>query len=987
MNTYLRDFTLSEKDCILIDGAESLISNLNIRNKYFNIYHCNIRSVNKNFNETLCHIGSFNGKGVVFDIIVFTETWQIGDPAVFGIPGYSMIYNEGNYNQNDGVIVYIKEDYSNQLQCRIDNLGTVKYVNVYLNKIKIQLSAIYRPHGVNISDFNTDLLGFIEGRNEQDFKHFILGDINIDIMQKNEKTQEYLNNFSINGYISLINNYTRVQNKSKSCIDHIFLKTHKNEELENIKSFRYRSDITDHFPTIACMPLQSNNTTVTATKRQMEKIDYRKLNAVLSNESWEEVYTANSVNEGFELFQNGLRRHIEYSTSKYTVNRKKQKRQPWITDGLMKSVETKQQLYNKHMLYPENPAYDRQYKTYKNRLKKLIEETKKQYFKSRISKESKDSKVLWDTVNLFTSRKKHCNAQIDKIKLNGEEIANREDIANSFNEYFSDVGEKLAKAIPRPIRTTGSKTMVHSIFFNPTDEAEVSNVIEDLKLKKAPGVDGITAETLKAIKKYIIKPLAYLINEIFSVGIFPQCLKNAIIKPLFKKGDKFDMTNYRPISLISSLAKIVERIIKKRLLKFLEKYELISKKQFGFREKTSTDDAIFHLTSNIYRKLEKSKKVLCVFLDLAKAFDTVDHRILIDILNNLGIRGPALKLFKSYLFDRQQMVAIENHHSSYRQVKYGVPQGTVLGPLLFIIYINGLLELELDCGEVLSFADDTVIMYEGDSWDEVKEKAERKLVIIKNWFDSMSLTINFNKTKFITFSSNNRNIPAYRQIRLICATGNILIEGANYLRYLGVDIDKNLKWDIHINNTIKKLRRILYTFRQIKKILDIPQLKVIYHALVGTHIQYGISSWGGTYDKHIKPLEIIQKMFLKTIFGQQLTYSSDQIYKDSKLFDIRQLYTYKILTLQYKNKSTLQGIAHEYNTRHKNMVVTRTIKVSTSHCQRSGWFLAPHIYRQLPNNIKESKSIHNFKKQVKQWIFSKPRECISNLIELITTST
>lgn len=986
MNRYLRDFEAHEKKCILINHSKDLVKSLEGARRFFNIFHCNVRSINKNFNETLCLINEFAHEDLCFDIIVFSETWQLGDSTLFNIPGYTLIYNNGNYNQNDGVIIFVRDVYSSELTFNVDSLGEIKYLNVYLKKNRIQISAIYRPHGISIAEFNNDLLSFLENKNEKDYIHFIVGDINIDINQNSEQTQEYLNNLSNNGYMSLINNYTRIQGNSKSCIDHIFVKNPRDLELKNIKSFRYETDITDHFPIIACMPFQKGFR-LQPEKPDKFKIDYRKLNIAVSNENWEEVYVEQNTSYAFECFITKLKGHIKDSTSEYSANNNRnKKRQLWITGGLLKSVQTKQKLYNQHRRYPQNEIYEREYKTYKNKLKKLIEETKRKFFVDKINENGKDSKLLWDTVNQYTSRKIQNKMPIAYIEHNNKGIKDKKEIADCFNEYFSELGETMAKNITKPtIYIQPQKINDRTIFLNPTNEFEVSNVIENLKLRKAPGIDGINVETLKAMKKHILKPLVFLLNKMFITGTFPQCLKIGIVKPLYKKGDTHNITNYRPITLISNIAKIAEKIMKHRIIKYLEKFELISKRQFGFKENVSTDDAIFHLTSNIYKKIDENKKVMCVFLDLAKAFDTVDHKTLIERLEELGFRGLALNLFKTYLSNRQQIVDIDNTRSDGRQIKYGVPQGSVLGPVLFSIYINGLLELGNVGGDISSFADDTVILFEGETWEDVRETVERELILIKSWFDKMSLTINYDKTNYIAFSCDKKNIPTYNKIRLHSTTEDIFIKEVNHTKYLGVEIDRHLKWENHIMATVKKLRYILYTFRHLKKILTIVQLKCVYHALVSSHIQYGIISWGGTYYSHLKPLETIQKRFLKTIWEKSNIYSSDQLYKDSKIFDIRQLYVFKLLISLHKNKNTLESISHEHNTRYRRQMKTKTLKVSKTHGQRSGWFLAPHIYRQLPDDIKESKSIHIFKKRLKNWINNKSRIEISYLIELKTT--
>lgn len=258
-------------------------------------------------------------------------------------------------------------------------------------------------------------------------------------------------------------------------------------------------------------------------------------------------------------------------------------------------------------------------------------------------------------------------------------------------------------------------------------------------------MDGITAEILKETVQIISPLLVHLINIIYKNGTWPNSLKLAVIKPLHKKGDKYIIENYRPISLTSTIAKVLEKSIKHRLVKYLEKFNLLSKKQFGFRQNTSTNDAIAYLTNEIYQSIDSSKPSVCVFIDLAKAFDTISHKRVLEKLRDFGVRGICHKLFSDYLTNRTQYVKIENFLSDPKTVLCGLPQGTVLAPIMFIIYLNDLLTLDIK-GSIVSFADDTAIYFKGNSWDEVRQTVEVDLKVIKDWFDENLLTINIDKT-------------------------------------------------------------------------------------------------------------------------------------------------------------------------------------------------------------------------------------------------
>lgn len=806
-----------------------------------------------------------------------------------------------------------------------------------------------------------------------------MGDINIDIKSNKDHAQNYLNLLSNQGFKSLINNYTRVHIGSQTCIDHIFLKGTENK---NVTSFILKYDITDHFPVLALIEIggaksdylnkKNNNTSY--------RLDELRFRDFFSKDNWDDFYSTNDINQSMDILVNKIKSAISYANIEIKYKTRYKKRHPWITLALMESVETKQKLYKAHKNDPENVEKATIYKNYKNKLNKLIYKTKTDYFQTEI-RNSTDSKSLWQTINKFTGKVKEKNS-ISEIKFQNQIIHNKEDIANCFNGYFSNLGKNLASAIKRPKKDPLiCNTTDHTIFLTPTDPNEIQQIILKLKLDKAPGIDGISTQHLRLASEFIQMPLVNVINQMFIEGIFPDILKVGLIKPLLKKGEPTEVSNYRPISLISNVSKIIEKILKKRIESFLERFQILSDNQFGFRTGMSTEDALVYLTKNIYNNLDNNKAILGVFLDLAKAFDTVDHEILIQKLENIGFRGSPLKLLTSYLSNRVQYVKIEDSISSANVVEYGVPQGTVLGPILFSIYINELFSLG-SVGSISSFADDTVILYAGDSWRDVKESAEQDLTTVKTWFDRMSLTINFDKTNYIAFSCNKKRLPYYNEIYITQNQQTICIKETEHTKYLGIEIDNHLKWDKHINILIKKLRSILYKFKTLRQILTLNNLKTVYYSLVYSVLQYGIGAWGAAYKTHVDRLTVVQKFFIKTMYNKNRTYPSDLLYHESQLMDINQIFCFKIINLQYKNKHQLQKIDHPYNTRYKLDKQTKTLKANKTIGQRSYYFLAPHIYILIPEVIRNEVRQRRFKKLLKCWILSLPRSKARDFIDI-----
>ena len=372
---------------------------------------------------------------------------------------------------------------------------------------------------------------------------------------------------------------------------------------------------------------------------------------------------------------------------------------------------------------------------------------------------------------------------------------NPTDIAEGFNAYFSSIAEKLSpKSTPgmKHFSQYLSEPLSHNFIFKSADTVEVISIIDSLK-NKASGPHSIPNEILKLLKANICHPLTTIINMSFATGIYPDQLKIAKVIPIFKnKGDKMLVSNYRPISLLSNINKIFEKLVYSRLYSFLNIHNCIHELQFGFRAKHSTNHALTSLTEMIREALDGSNFACGIFVDFQKAFDTVDHTILLKKLEHYGVRGLANNWFKSYLTNRQQFVSINGFNSTLKVMKYGVPQGSVLGPLLFLIYINDLNKAMKFC-TTHHFADDTNLLYISKSIKQIQKYVNLDLRFLCNWLKANKISLNASKTEMLIF----------RDPRKICDFDlKIKIDGkkvlpSRFVKYLGVYIDNHLSWQKH----------------------------------------------------------------------------------------------------------------------------------------------------------------------------------------------
>ena len=377
----------------------------------------------------------------------------------------------------------------------------------------------------------------------------------------------------------------------------------------------------------------------------------------------------------------------------------------------------------------------------------------------------------------------------------------------------------------------------NSIYLEPTSPQEVFKEINSLNLNKSPGLDGISAYFIKLASKIIAVPLSILCNLSFSEGIFPNCKKNATVIPLFKTGSKSELSNYRPISLLSRLSKVVEKLIYSKLINYLNKNSILHHNQYGFRSGLSTSQALLDVVTTTYDNINKMLYTLLIFIDYKKAFDTVCHKILLSKLEHYGIRGPALILISSYLNHRTQCVSINDRLSALSHISYGVPQGSILGPLLFLLYINDINNIDTYSNDsIKQYADDTCLVVNELNLDKLKAKANKLLLSTEQWPLANKLTINFSKCNAMIIAPKFRSPSCTISILI----NEIPIPIVDSFRYLGVILNNKLTFSDHVSNVAKKKSRSVGIISKLRHYAPTSVLLKLYYAILHPHLLYGI---------------------------------------------------------------------------------------------------------------------------------------------------
>ena len=545
-----------------------------------------------------------------------------------------------------------------------------------------------------------------------------------------------------------------------------------------------------------------------------------------------------------------------------------------------------------------------------------------------------------------------------------EVLTDKHVIANRLNTFFTNIGPTLASQIVTDGNSSYEDFLInptlHEFNFNQIGEEDVVNVIDKLPSKTSSGVDGISTNLLKDIKYIISKPLTLIINQCLETGIFPSKLKVAKVIPILKRGDETIFDNYRPISILPAISKVFERIIFNQIHNYFHVNDLYFCSQYGFRKEHSTELAVLELVDRITQHLDKGTTPINVYLDLSKAFDTLDHNILLHKLKYYGIEGTALRLFESYLNERQQYVDLDGTNSNYNRILTGVPQGSILGPLLFIIYINDIAQSSNHFNFII-YADDTTLC------STLKINADatqlnRELNNVSQWLNLNKLSLNVKKTKAMVF-----RMPQKKIIQPKIQINGSNIEFVENFIFLGITINNKLNWNSHINKVTNKISKTVGILNKLRSFLPSYVLQTIYNTLILPHLIYGILAWG----RHTNAIHKIQKRAIRIIAASKYNAHTEPLFKQLNLLkacDICKLqelkFYHKLINGQlpkyfecfvYQTNLDL----HNYNTRRSHRL--HIPRINHAFAQLNIRHSVIQTVNNMPDNVIDKIRTHNLK--------------------------
>jgi hypothetical protein len=881
------------------------ISNDCNSNSYF---HLNCRGLSSNwesFHELLCDL---HGELFSFDVIGISEIYRCEHDSRLFLPGYhDLITKCRNDGPRGGVGVFIKDTINYKLREDLSVFIPHIFESIFIEIVAPShknniIGVIYRPNTAPRADFDVfsntlfDIMNII---NNEHKNGIIMGDMNIDLLKFNShnKTSEYLDEVFSHGFLPVIHKPTRICHSSASLIDHIYTNNIASQTLSGIIT----NDVADHFGIFHSVKIINNlsrkNNTMT---RNMSSTNIDTFKTHLTHTNFDTVLKKDCPNEAYDEFMKKYLNIFEMSFPLRAVKQNKKfiKREPWVTPALLASSRHKAKLFTKKLRNPnvENIVC---FKNYNNTFNKLKRACKVNYYKSVFEKNKSNMKKSWTILKQAIGKYKDKSNFPQEFCIDQKPVSNKLQIANSFNEYFSKIGAETSNNVPKTNKTFTEfmpDPLPNSMFLEPVSTSTVITTSRKLKSKSSSGHDGISTKLLKETIDVINIPITHIINRSFETGIVPSGMKIAKVIPIFKANDKCLLNNYRPVSLLPAFSKLLEKIMYDKVISFLNSTNVLYKHQYGFRAKHSTIQPIIHLLNHCAEATNKNttQYTAAVLCDLSKAFDVINHKILLHKLRSYGIRGITNTWFENYLFDRSQYVEFENNKSVKRKISCGVPQGSILGPLLYLIYVN---DIDKACnGKIISFADDTTMLVSDSNLANLYSNANTYVNDLYVWFCANQLSLNAKKTKYILIrpKQSHCNLKGFN----LAINGNSLqrvgdgcIETTT--KFLGIYLDEFLTWKPHIKNIKNKISRALFAIKQVKHVLPYETLRTLYLALIHPHISYGIMAWGNANSSIVHPINILQKRAMRMIHNSAYNSHTDPMFKSSKIMKIGDIYEYQ----------------------------------------------------------------------------------------------
>jgi hypothetical protein len=777
-------------------------------------------------------------------------------------------------------------------------------------------------------------------------------------------------------FTQLVNNPTRVSTQSKTLIDHVFTNMPQNVTDINVPVF----SISDHYP--VCFTRKHSSAYPkgpvhkTISYRSLKYFDEHAFLQDLSQQPWSIIHTCDDLNQCFKTFI-ALFKYVLDKHAPLKSRRVKRIVQPdWFNSDILDAIKTRD--------YHKKHGHIESYKLWRQKVKSLVFSSKHNHYNNIINHNTHNPKQLWSHLRELTGL--HNNVQTQYLlDDDGCQITDPHENANIFNNHFVNVHKLYDTSnISSSNYTNVSLQTVNRGKLKDSPPFTVSPITCDfvfselckLNTSKSTGSDNINARFLK-LSAFIIAPiLTQLFNLSLSSGVFPDVFKIAKVIPIHKSGPKSVKGNYRPISVLPVMSLIFERHVSTCLRNYLESNNLLYQRQSGFREHHSCQSALTLLLDDWIAAIDNNEIVGSVFIDLSKAFDLVDHTILLKKLNMYNFSDFSLRWCESYLSSRKQITFVSGVKSNAKDVLSGVPQGSVLGPIFFLIFINDL-HLDLQFSHADMFADDSTISKSNKSINAVADMLSLDLVNVNRWCKQNNMALNPAKTVAMFLCSNIKHCNLMGNYPSIYLNGTQLSINSE-VKLLGVSIVNTLCWDTHVNNVLKKCNSYLFLLSRIKPYLSLDKRKLFFNAYILPHLDYCCTVWGQCSSGSEAKLIKFQKRAARLILDKGIDTPSAELFSELCWMPFPTRVKFQTAVLMYK---TLNGLAPSYlnnkfeftyDITHRDLRSTssNSLYIPKPSCElfrKSFVYSGSSIWNKLPLNVRTAPSLKSFKFLYLQW--------------------